>query len=696
MPEPAKLMATIRAADRSLKAFRERGEAVETAYEGGDRKQTKRRRRLNLFQSNIEILKSALYSRTPTPQIERRFAKADSLARLAAEILTRAVQFHLSEEEFDQAVKRARDDWKIPGLGQVWCRYEPLYGDPITDPETGKPQLDDEGQPLREVAYECVKIEHVRWKDFGFWPLRVWSEVQLVWRPVFLTAEEAAKRLGADAAKRITYDVDPTVEEDDRTNVSDDGVERQARLIECWDKQRRQLVWLDPKKSGAEAVLKQAPDPYGLQDFFPCPEPLFATLERGKLIPIADYDYHEDQYQQIDDATAKIAELTKAIKVRGAYNGAAKDLAKLFKDRSDRFEHMVEVENWAHFRNQQGGLEGNIDMLEIRQLLEALKATVELRKEVKQDLYEASGISDIVRGSTQASETLGAQELKSRYAGLRLQDDQGEIAFFARNVIRIMAELIAEHFSNETLAMLTGLAEPGELENILGPEALNPPQPQPGSSPVAVNGGAPGPASPTQPAPGALAAMAPPDPQRQAAETSMRARALFDQACDLLRQDVLRTFQIEIETDSTVSETILADQQAVEKLLLVLERILGRMAQLTGAPALLPMFKEILLLALRKYRVGRAIEGRVESAIDQAIAELEAAPKGPAADPDLIKKAADMLSSYKDKQLDKGMLDPDYEQGLEMLLKGMAGQAAQSQGAPSPSHNGAPVSPAPN
>lgn len=116
------------------------------------------------------------------------------------------------------------------------------------------------------------------------------------------------------------------------------------------------------------------------------------------------------------------------------------------------------------------------------------------------------------------------------------------------------------------------------------------------------------------------------------------------------------------------------------------------MVSLQGAPALMPMFKEVLLLALRKYRVGRAIEGRVEAAIDQAIAELKAKPEGPMADPALIQQAAKMLQTYKDGALKMGAFDPAYEQTLRQLLEGVGAMGAQPGAAPpSRSSNGAAI-----
>jgi hypothetical protein len=42
---------------------------------------------------------------------------------------------------------------------------------------------------------------------------------------------------------------------------------------------------------------------------------------------------------------------------------------------------------------------------------------VEQREQVKQTIYEVTGISDIVRGASKADETATAQQIKGRWAG---------------------------------------------------------------------------------------------------------------------------------------------------------------------------------------------------------------------------------------------------------------------------------------
>jgi hypothetical protein len=53
-----------------------------------------------------------------------------------------------------------------------------------------------------------------------------------------------------------------------------------------------------------------------------------------------------------------------------------------------------------------------------------LKELYAQRDQLVQAIYEISGISDVLRGSTDAQETLGAQQIKANFGSLRLKERQ--------------------------------------------------------------------------------------------------------------------------------------------------------------------------------------------------------------------------------------------------------------------------------
>ncbi|GAI68289.1 unnamed protein product, partial [marine sediment metagenome] len=87
---------------------------------------------------------------------------------------------------------------------------------------------------------------------------------------------------------------------------------------------------------------------------------------------------------------------------------------------------------------------------------------------VKQQIYEILGISDIIRGAnTRASESATAQNLKGQWANVRLREDTSDVARLWKDVFRIMAEIMAEHFDPMQLQLMTGIEVTPEMVEIM-------------------------------------------------------------------------------------------------------------------------------------------------------------------------------------------------------------------------------------
>src|SRR6185312_2201646 len=202
---------------------------------------------------------------------------------------------------------------------------------------------------------------------------------------------------------------------------------------------------------GVDVLLDEGAPHLKLEGFFPCPKPAYATVQRGSLIPVPDMLYYKDQLEEINELTGRIAALSQALKVRGFYpagNGEAGDAIEAAIKSVDDRQVMVPISNWAAFGGTGGDL---IVWLPIDMIATTLQGLVELRKQLIDDVYQIMGLSDIMRGSTDAKETLGAQQLKSQYGSVRIRDKQSELVRIARDLVRIAAEIMAENFSTQTL-----------------------------------------------------------------------------------------------------------------------------------------------------------------------------------------------------------------------------------------------------
>ena len=64
-------------------------------------------------------------------------------------------------------------------------------------------------------------------------------------------------------------------------------------------------------------ILEEGAPPLSFRDFFPCPEPCYGSKTSKSLFPTPDYRYYQDQANEIDDLTEKIANLTDFLIMRG-------------------------------------------------------------------------------------------------------------------------------------------------------------------------------------------------------------------------------------------------------------------------------------------------------------------------------------------------------------------------------------------
>jgi hypothetical protein len=265
-------------------------------------------------------------------------------------------------------------------------------------------------------------------------------------------------------------------------------------------------------------------------------------------------------------------------------------------------------------------------------------------------VYEVTGVADILRGQTDPNETLGAQELKAQTGSRRVRNTKDELARFARDVFRLVCEAIAENFSPETLADMTGYKYvPGKVIG-QAPQPAGPPvapglpalpgvprpaqglgaTPPPGGPqglPVSPMGPA---AMPGQPMPGAQGAPAlagGPEPEKD------QGLIFDDQVIERLRADRIRSYSIDIETDSTIQPDEDAEKQRRTEFATMFAGFLKQAAELFQlgpiAAPLLPMVAEALKFVVRGFRAGRQLEDSIDRAMDQLLAQVKAVAAQP-------------------------------------------------------------------
>ena len=533
------------------------------------------RMKFNILWSNIQVLFPALYGRQAKPEVSRRYMDQDPVGRLASTMLERVMEYETTQfGDFDAAMSGAVQDRLLPGRGTAWIRYEPVI---VND----NPEVEGEMEREESQVYSSVEepteridaahspIDYVYWSDFLHSPARTWDEVWWVARAVYMTKEEGVERFG-DVFKNVSLTSSNTDMDGKNPLTAKMTYDKKAMVYEIWNKRTGKVCWI---AKGYPQALDERDDPLELDEFFPCPKPLMATTTTGTMIPVPDYCEYEDQAQELDNLTQRIYLLTKACKAVGVFNAEFKELARMFSEGVDN--KLFPVTGWAAM-SEKGGLKGAIDMMDTSQIIVTLRELYAAREQVKQSIYEIMGISDILRGSSKAQETLGAQQLKANFGSLRLKSSQGDVAKFAADIYKLKAQVICKFYPPELIVQMSGV--------------MNTPDGQ--------------------------------DPQ------------MLQAALEMLSNSTIRDFHIAVEADSLALIDEQAEKQGAQEAIQAIGLFLREaIPMISQAPETLPMASEMLLFLVRRFRAGRGLESAVERAMKALQDKADQAKQQPASPP---------------------------------------------------------------
>ena len=463
--------------DDSLRVEREwrvRGQKVQQIYRGDLNAAgvySKNGARFNVLNSNVGILLPSLFSNPPTAEIKSRAALPNAEEDQVTEALQKTIEVFLDDSDHTEAFKASIKELLLPGRGTVRVRWDPIVeSKPAVYPATGMPRLGPDGQQEmdHEKLLDQMYIEHVYWEDYTHEATAQWSGCGWVaYRHLFTEKEFMANFSQVKAVQNLIQagntesifkwtdasanKLKGSSRSENTNRGRNDGLQdviKKALLWEFWDKSTREVIWICQDMNGS--VLRIDPDPLGLRGFFPSPKPMLSITTTDSMIPTPEYMIYQDLAQEIDEISDRIAALTRRIKVRGAYDASQDNLANILK--ADDGE-MIAINGYDISQD----LSKHLYIIPINDLVSALQILYQSRDAAKQAMYEVTGISDIIRGQTRASETLGAQRIKSQFATLRIEDRKRMVEGFARDVIRIMAEIICEHFSAESIFYFSGV-----------------------------------------------------------------------------------------------------------------------------------------------------------------------------------------------------------------------------------------------
>jgi len=383
----------------------------------------------------------------------------------AAAVMEKALEIVLTDEASHEAVKSAVKDVMLPGRGLCRVRWNPKI---VDVPLPGGPLPDGTAPTQSKKVWETTNTEYVYWEDFLCDPVR--QDVDKKWvafRHLFTGPEMQNEFAGNPDFDRLVAlgKIDTlllwTEESAAKSPPSGGGYSKSASQLgdvikkcmvwEIWDRTdpaNPRVIWF--VRDSGSLVLRVDPDSLQLSGFFPVPAAMLSISTSDSRIPRPFYDFYSRLGEDLESTSVSISNLTRQIKVRGAYNSASTEIADLLKADNNK---MIPVDGVDMIN---GGLQNHIWLVPIDQWMAALDKLLMARESQKQSIYEIMGISDIMRGATKASETATAQRIKGQMGTVRLQDLKTVSANFARDLVVMMAEIIAKNFDAETLSRMTG------------------------------------------------------------------------------------------------------------------------------------------------------------------------------------------------------------------------------------------------
>lgn len=602
--------------------------------------------RYNIFWANTQTLRPLVYSNLPNPNITRRFSDKDEISRLASEMMERAISFFLEEGKANSVLNSVRDDFLIVGRG-----VPRVVMDPAEVIEIEKKTIVD-GEEVIEVEEDVdldtkkVRMDYVPWQNVLLSPEKLWVDVRWVAFNHKMGREELVDKFGAKG-KKVSLDDTILTKEDDNFNDSD--AFQVASVWEIWDKTEKKIIWMTQSE-----ILSKDDDSYNLQGFFPIAQPIGSQTDPQSLLPIPLYRMYKSQAEELNEVDARIKSLVQQCKFTGVYSsiGENADMKGLLNGEDGEFNPLKGVNT--------GDIRNGIYSKPLNEIITTIAQLNDQKARIINNIREITGLSDIVRGTTLASETATAQRLKGDFAISRIQPLQKEMELGVRNTVRLMTELIVENYSIEELAKITNL-KIVDIEAIteVTRERLN---------------------ALMQEGMGQIEDPTSPEGQAQVQQLQAQAEQGFKKSLEqplrdlkgyaatpdqlqeidnLIKNDLSRTLLIDIETDSTVRVDQNQLKQERLEYIQAISNFTGSFFPLVQAGVITPQaFNEFLAFVSIPFKAGRNLE-------ETLLSEEEPEPQGPT----IEEQIAQAENQRKDQEIQLKAQEVDIKQQLANVEK---------------------------
>ena len=584
-------------ADKTEEDWRKRGRKVIERYRDERNVDTYgmgSEKKFNILWANTETLKGALFAKMAKPDVRRRFPDNNPVTKNIARVLERTLAYANDVYNANKPIESALEDYLLPGRGVVWVVYDPVFVKEMVQME----QINEMGERViieveeERVAEQRCYFDYVHWEDYRENPAKRPEDVSWKARRHLWTRDEL-KDKGFSNVEDIPLDWSP---DSDEENYEAEEVFKRAEVWEIWDRVKYKRYYV---ARNYDKILRVDDDPYELQDFFPTPTPMIAVRTNDTSVPIPEFTLYQDQAEELDRVTTRISNLIEGLKRRGVYDASVPELSHLANAGDNDF---VPSENFSLLA-QKGGLAGVFQQEDISPIGQVLQGLYQQRTQILEIIYEITGISDLLRGNTKASETATAQQLKAQFGSMRMRKRQEEIERYIRDLFRIKAEIVAEHYEPEVLQAITNIQ--------ITPEMMQ-----------------------------------------------------------IMRDDKLREYNIDVETDSTVFADENAEKQTRIEFLQTMGAYLEKAIAVSNAnPSLTPIMFQSLRFLVGAWKVGREFEEVIDQTEQQIMQQMQQAMQAPPqpSEAEKIAQAKIQGELMREKMKQEGKLaDIQAKSGAEM------------------------------
>ena len=576
----------------------------------------------NLFYSNVQILDSHLCLNNPKPDIQKRFSKflesdkrRSNLYSEVAKIVASATEYVVDVSGLNDAMKKCVHTDNVAGRGVIWIDYEPEI--------TKEAYINEFGQPAEREVVSNRKIlcESLNYREYlqstSDKPENIWWKA----RRHLLTRKDIEQRFGyKPSEEEMQFETD----KDDETSA------KRGEVWEIWDKSEKKRIFLF-LSDNRNQFLEVQDDPYKIEQFFPCWDICWLYKE-GVMIPVPEVMVYKKKLDLLETINKKIAQITDEIKyVTIVGSQDKKTMAALTKAKNGDVISMPTTD-------VQGSLAQSVAMMPADRAVVVLDSLEQMKERVKKDIYDITGISDIMRGATDARETASAQMIKGLFGTLRFQERQKAVNQLRKQVYEIIAEIICEHYDMDTLQQITSTHLPTDEEK-LEKEAQMKQMEADGK-----------------------------EVDQQLIDEYNRILFLpsWEEVMALIQSDKLRSYTIDVETTATAFDDREMQNASINALTQTYLALVNSVNTLPS-PDLVKGFIPIMKMNLLNIKVSNEIGRQLEDAIESTYRQIEMASKTPAPpSPDVI--AAQNDTKRADADLAKTKGDIDYKKA-ELALK---------------------------